>query len=204
MTEVKYTKNEYLRLQTKHAQLVRYLPTLQLKKMLLQLEVNRADEEITAKVFLYEDEKDRANDAVKLLSYPFISEFLDSVRVDRVVTEMQNIAGVEIPSVKEVVFKPIRWMPLHQPIWMAPLMRVVEKLQKLYREILVLKEKKKILAAELRTVSIRVNLFEKRLIPELVRDMNTIKVFIDDAALQAVCQAKVAKEKIEGKEEVFA
>ena len=62
-------------------------------------------------------------------------------------------------------------------------------------------EKKAALDKELREVSIRVNLFEKVLIPRSEANIKKIKVFLGDMELAAVSQAKVAKTKIEaGKE----
>ncbi|HEY5259666.1 MAG TPA: V-type ATP synthase subunit D, partial [Rhabdochlamydiaceae bacterium] len=49
---------------------------------------------------------------------------------------------------------------------------------------------------ELRDVSIRVNLFEKILIPRAQGNIRKIKIFLGDQQLAAVCQAKVAKQKI--------
>ena len=57
-------------------------------------------------------------------------------------------------------------------------------------------EKKKALEDEFREVSIRVNLFEKILIPRALRNIKKIKVFLGDQQLAAVSQAKVAKRKI--------
>ena len=55
-------------------------------------------------------------------------------------------------------------------------------------------EKKAALEKELREVSIRVNLFEKILIPRALSNIKKIKVFLGDQQLAAVSQAKVAKD----------
>lgn len=46
MAEIKLTKNELRAQQQRLAQLQKYLPTLQLKKAMLQIEVNEARQEI--------------------------------------------------------------------------------------------------------------------------------------------------------------
>jgi V/A-type H+-transporting ATPase subunit D len=61
----------------------------------------------------------------------------------------------------------------------------------------IAKEKKAALEKELREVSIRVNLFEKVLIPRALKNIKKIKVFLGDQELAAVSQGKVAKRKIE-------
>ena len=58
-------------------------------------------------------------------------------------------------------------------------------------------EKKTALETELREVAIRVNLFEKILIPRAQKNIKKIRVFLGDMQLAAVSQAKVAKTKIE-------
>ncbi len=58
-------------------------------------------------------------------------------------------------------------------------------------------EKKRALQKELRDVSIRVNLFEKILIPRSQDNISKIRIFLGDQQLAAVAQAKVAKQKIE-------
>jgi V/A-type H+/Na+-transporting ATPase subunit D len=60
----------------------------------------------------------------------------------------------------------------------------------------IAEEKKRALEEELRQVSIRVNLFEKVLIPRAVENIKKIKVFLGDQQLNAVARAKVAKSKI--------
>jgi V/A-type H+/Na+-transporting ATPase subunit D len=75
----------------------------------------------------------------------------------------------------------------------------MEKLKELIvakAKINVAEEKKAILEKELREVSIRVNLFEKILIPRTQRHIKKIKVFLGDQELASVAQAKVAKAKI--------
>ena len=63
-------------------------------------------------------------------------------------------------------------------------------------KIKIAEEKKRVLEKELREVSIRVNLFEKILIPRALENIKKIKIFLGDQQLAAVSQAKVAKKKI--------
>lgn len=60
----------------------------------------------------------------------------------------------------------------------------------------IAEEKKRALEKELREVSIRVNLFEKVLIPRAMENIKKIRIFLGDQQLAGVAQAKVAKRKI--------
>ena len=64
----------------------------------------------------------------------------------------------------------------------------------------VLLEKERLLKEELRTTSQRVNLFEKRLIPELKENIRRIKIFLGDQETASTGWAKMAKAKILARE----
>ena len=65
-------------------------------------------------------------------------------------------------------------------------------------KIKIARREKRGLEKELREVSIRVNLFEKILIPRALDNIKKIKIFLGDQQLAAVAQAKVSKKKILG------
>jgi V/A-type H+-transporting ATPase subunit D len=60
----------------------------------------------------------------------------------------------------------------------------------------VLDKRKKLLEKEYKEVSIRLNLFEKVLIPKAKENIKKIKIYLGDQQLAAVCQSKMAKKKI--------
>jgi V/A-type H+-transporting ATPase subunit D len=70
----------------------------------------------------------------------------------------------------------------------------------LREEVKVLMRKEALLREELRTTTQRVNLFEKKLIPELKENIRKIKIFLGDEETAAVGRAKLAKGKLVGKE----
>ena len=83
-----------------------------------------------------------------------------------------------------------------EAIWFEEIIALIRELKRSFERLKVSQNKKDILESELRVVSIRVNLFEKRIIPETTKIINKIKVFLDDQDLQAVASAKVSKSKI--------
>lgn len=199
MATVKCTKNEMNRLQKKLVQLKKYLPTLQLKKMLLQAEVNKAKEEIEINTRRYKEEILALETSIKLLSDPSIKYVKKQVIVEKKNLSFDNIAGIEVPVLKSLTFKQSDDSIQFRPFWHADMTKHLRFAKKAYVTLEVSKEKKRILEEELRSVSIRVNLFEKRLIPDTEGDISTIKVFLGDQDLAAVSLSKLAKEKIEKK-----
>jgi V/A-type H+-transporting ATPase subunit D len=196
MGQIKFTKSELRSQQYKLGQLNRYLPTLQLKKAMLQTEVNMAEQEIEDLTQRYLGEKKEVEEFQKLLSVENAQDVFDSLHIIEVRKEYESIAGVDIPSYKEVIFSEVPYLLFDKPFWFDDAIRSLRSLICAKQQVLVAKEKKRLLENELREVSIKVNLFEKILIPRTEQNIKKIKVFLGDQQLAAVCQAKVAKRKI--------
>jgi V/A-type H+-transporting ATPase subunit D len=192
----KLTKNELRLQQTRLAQFQRYLPTLQLKKAMLQFEVTLAHMEISR----LRDEMNLIRHQVEDFS-PFL---LEKVSVDlthyadvlHVKKRYENIAGVEIPIFDRVVFQEADYSLFDAPVWADRATEIVREFVSSRERIGVAEEKRRALEKELREVSIRVNLFEKILIPRAQANIKKIRIFLGDQQLAAVAQAKVAKKKI--------
>ncbi len=204
MAQVKLTKNELRLQQYKLNQLQKYLPTLQLKKAMLQTEVNHAKIEIASLI----QQMDMQNTTVEGYCCLFTDNFgvpaHDLAKIEKVDKLYENIAGVEIPIYQKIDFKEPYYSLFETPPWLEGLMKGLRKLVELKTQITVAEEKLQALQKELREVSIRVNLFEKVMIPRALENIKKIKVFLGDQQLAAVCQAKVAKSKKEASKEAMA
>lgn len=201
MAEIKLTKNELRAQQMKLAQLVKYLPTLQLKKAMLQAEVHEARLEIQRLLEEFEPKRARAAEYSALLTSKTIIDPIKAVKVKKVIKRYENIAGLEVPYFEGVEFEEFSYDLFETPPWVDPLITQLRSLATLHIQVLVVEEKKRALEKEWREVSIRVNLFEKILIPRALDNIKKIKVFLGDQQLAAVSQAKVAKAKIEANKE---
>lgn len=196
MTQIKLTKNELRDQQFKLSQLQKYLPTLQLKKAMLQTEVNSALYEIENLTRAYMDEKAENEVYQSLLTDPNAIYLFQGTAVVSVEKRYENVAGAEIPYFESVNFESPDYPLFDTPLWLDRALEMLRNLVIAKQKILVVEEKKEILEKELREVSIRVNLFEKVLIPRTQANIKKIKVFLGDQELAAVAQAKVAKAKI--------
>jgi V/A-type H+/Na+-transporting ATPase subunit D len=193
---IKLTKTELRSQQYRLQQLQKYLPTLQLKKMLLQMEVNQAELEIQQLEEEFKAEEKRISGYAALFSDRSASDLFPSVKVAEIQKKFENIAGVDIPILEKVVFQDHPYMLFDSPVWIDSAIAGLKELIIKREKIRIAEEKKAALEKELREVSIRVNLFEKILIPRAQENIRKIKIFLGDQMLAAVCQAKVAKQKI--------
>lgn len=196
MSQIKLTKTELRLQQVKLAQLQKYLPTLQLKKAMLQMEVGHAQHEIEVLTVEFHALEQKVDRFKALFSDKNASDILSSVRIERVEKRYENIAGVDIPYFEEVRFEPAGYALFDTPVWLEDAITGVQALITVREKIKISEEKKRALERELREVSIRVNLFEKIMIPRAIENIKKIKIFLGDMQLAAVSQAKVAKKKI--------
>lgn len=202
MTELKLTKSELRGQRVKLSQLRRYLPTLQLKKALLQSEVNEARQEILKLEDAFHEKRLVVSDASGLLSYTIGLDIENSAKVEKIKKRYENIAGVDIPIFEDVSFEDFSYSLFDTPPWLDAYIVDLREMMRAKSEVIVAQEKKTVLESELREVTIRVNLFEKNLIPKALQNIRKIKVFLGDQELAAVCQAKVAKAKIVKKKKI--
>ncbi len=196
MAQVKLTKTELRVQQIKLSQLRKYLPTLQLKKAMLQAEINQLQAEIDLLKESLQTEDSRVQEFSALFSERNSSILLSVVAIQEVRLSHENIAGVEIPIFQEVVFADARYSLFDSSVWYESAIDAVKKLLVLQEKVKIEEKKKEALAKELREVSIRVNLFEKIMIPRATENIKRIKIFLGDQQLAAVSQAKVSKKKI--------
>lgn len=196
MAQVKLTKNAMRDEQFKLSQLEKYLPTLQLKKAMLQVEVNNASvicEKLESQTKAFRSELEKAG---QLFHHEKAYQVLQAVKVEQVKTSFENIAGAEIPIYEGVDFVQADYSLFSTPIWFDALTVKARQLVSLVQECKIARDRQHLLEKELREVSIRVNLFEKVMIPRVKANIKKIKIFIGDQDLAAIAQAKAAKKKI--------
>jgi len=175
----------------------KFLPILLLKKMQLQLVIRQLEPVLEAKRRELDETLASVRPWAKLLSEPTV-EIEDYLQIEQVRTKKDNIAGVEVPEFDEVVYKDVLYSLFATPPWLDKAVAVLRRLVALREELRVLLTKEALLREELRTTTQRVNLFEKKLIPELRENIRKIKIFLGDEETAAVGRAKLAKGKLAG------
>lgn len=194
--KVKLTKGELKRQRDSLRQYERYLPTLQLKKQQLQLEIllqhNLLEEKkhalagrkkiIAGWACLFVEQKEQ------------LRKFILPARVE---TGIKNIAGTDIPVFEKLEFNPAAYDLFLSPFWYDIAIEAVRLAVSLKEEIKIIENGIDILKQELRITTQRVNLFEKVKIPEAEEAIRLIKIYIGDQMANAVGRSKIAKAKIE-------
>ena len=119
------------------------------------------------------------------------------VQPDKVITGEENIAGVTVPSFKELTFQEINYDVDDYPLWVDTAVFKLRDIATLDAIVSTLRKQVELLDAELRTTSQRVNLFEKVKIPEAKENIRVIQVYLGDQQTAAVVRGKISKKKLE-------
>lgn len=193
---IKLTKNELRTQQTRLAQFERYLPTLQLKKAMLQFEVSLVLLELIKLKEDFETMRSKVERFSPFLREKVAVDLLQYADILHVKKQYENIAGVEIPIFEKIVFREPEYFLFDTPAWTDQAAEMLREMVTAREKVNIGEEKRRALEKELREVSIRVNLFEKILIPRAEANIKKIRIFLGDQQLASVAQAKVAKAKI--------
>ncbi len=195
MAKIKLTKNELKKQKDALKRFNRYLPTLQLKKKQLQIEIHKIailqrerklqQESIVSGLMKWVDVFGEKMSLEKLIQ-------ADSIRVDK-----GNIAGINIPLFLGVDFNKVEYDLFRMPLLVDTALERIKAILRLDAELRVLNEQARLLGEELRITTQRVNLFEKIKIPEARFNIRRIQIYLGDQQTAAVVRGKIAKKKIE-------
>jgi V/A-type H+-transporting ATPase subunit D len=199
MAKIKLTKNELKQQRDALKRFQRYLPTLQLKKQQLQVEVRHV-REVLARLAAEEQALAagvRRWVAVLEETAKGLLESLQQVREWRVGT--RNVAGIDTPVFESLSFEPVIPDLFLTPPWVEVAAQVVRQHVELHLRRRLAEEQVQLIEQELRVVTQRVNLFEKVKIPEAREHIRRIQIYLGDQQTNAVGRAKIAKEKCQSR-----
>lgn len=195
MSKIKLTKGELKSQRDALKQYQRYLPTLQLKKQQLQVEILKHLALLEEKEH-YEDLKRKAAEAWAGLLTELGVDIRQWISPKNIVTSSKNVAGADVPVFERAEFNEAQYDLFLMPLWVDHAIEALRQVVSLNREIEVIKKGTEILRHELRITAQRVNLFEKVKIPEAETAIRLIKIYIGDQLANSVGRSKIAKKKI--------
>ena len=197
MAKIKLTKGELKKQRDALKQYLRYLPTLQLKKQQLQMEILRSTFILEERGHIEEVKRNAIEVWAGLLTTESGINLSDFLKPKNIILGAKNIAGVDLPVFERIEFPAPDYDLFSTALWVDAAIEFLRELESLRKEIAVLKEQISILRQELRITTQRVNLFEKVKIPEAQEAVRLIKIYLGDQMANAVGRSKIAKRKIE-------
>ena len=172
----------------------RVLPSLELKRRQLMVEVARAREAL----------KHAREEIGRLTAHvgaqlPMLADHAIDVsglvRIESADITEENIIGVRLPLLGEVQCTIQDYAMLAKPHWVDVLVDCLKEAVILQLNQQVMEERVKRLDYAVRRTTQRVNLFEKVLIPSAKKNIQRIRIFLGDAERAAIVRAKISKSK---------
>ena len=172
----------------------RTLPSLDLKRRQLSVELNRARHVLAAAREAVEELESTIGQQLPMLANPGI-ELSGLVQMTDFELVEENVVGVRLPLLKSIHGTVAEYSLLATPAWVDVLVERLRDAAELRTQVLVAVERVRILEYQEKRVTQRVNLFDKILIPTARRNIQRIQIFLGDAERAAVVRSKIAKAK---------
>jgi len=200
VAKIKLTKNELKHQRDALRRFERYLPTLQLKKQQLQLEVRQGRERLAdahrqAEALAAEC---LPSQGLFAMMPPELAEKLLAVNEFR--TGSRNIAGIDVPVFEALDVAVAPYDLFEAPVWLDDALDLVRRQTEAQLKLSLLEEQLSRLEEELRVVSQRVNLFEKVKIPDAQENIRRINIYLGDQQTNSVGRSKIAKAKCQARD----
>lgn len=195
--KLKLTKDSLNKEKKALARYTRFLPTLKLRKTQLFNEIHEINMQIEDK----EQEIQVTRDDVA----KWVAVFGEDIDLEQffVVNEVKidsgNVAGIDIPILKEIDFEEKLYDYMEFPFWIDEGLVALKKAVLLKIELKILHEQHDIIQDELDTTVQRINLFEKVKIPETQENIRKIRIFLGDQQTASVVCGKISKGKLQKK-----
>jgi V/A-type H+-transporting ATPase subunit D len=200
MAKLALNKSALSREKQRRSSYERYLPSLEMKQKQLLAERKKAQQALAH----HRSEIEAANREVHSKLPMLANQSIDLsglVQVDNVRMVEENLMGTYLPKLDQVDYKVAHYGYLVRPHWFEELARELKGMLKLRLEEEVLQIRVQRLEKAAQTVTQRVNLFSKVLIPESAINIKRIGLFLSDQERAAVVRSKLAKKKNSGEEE---
>ena len=196
MARLQLNKSSLARETAKLSTYERFLPSLDLKRQQLMVERAKARSQLADKKQHLADLTRKVGRDLPMLANMAI-DLRDLVALDDHDIGMENVIGTKLPVLEAVRFHRRPYSLLAKPHWVDDLVSMLESAVRLRIEIEIAARRLELLDGAVATITQRVNLFDKVLIPAARANIKKIRVYLNDEAMAAVVRSKIAKRKRE-------
>ncbi len=194
MARLALSKSSLSKQQTQLKSYERFLPSLDLKRKQLIGERNRAVQTLQRTREEIKQYTEQVGERLPMLSNKEI-ELSNMVILDGAQLVEENVVGTLLPKLQAIEVTVADYPLLTKPHWVDNV--VVELTAALELNVRAQVEERRLALLEnaVRTITQRVNLFDKVLIPRTRRNIKYIRIYLSDAERAGVVNSKIAKRK---------
>ncbi len=172
----------------------RLLPSLDLKRRQLSVEVQKAETELASIQAQMEALQQRIGEELPMLADPDF-RLSDLLTLEDYQLGEQNVVGVRLPVLERLECQVADYSRFATPPWVDILVSRLKQAVELRVRADIANQRVEILRREVRRITQRVNLFDKILIPTAKENIKKIRIYLDEAERSAVIISKLAKHK---------
>lgn len=194
MAKIALNKSSLSREKQRRGSYERYLPSLEMKQKKLLAERKKAQAALAEQVTRISELESGIAQRLPMLTVQSI-DLSELVTVEDVALEEENLLGTRLPCLVEVRFAVSPYGYLARPHWFDDLALALREVAQLRLERQVMEIRARRLEKAARTITQRVNLFSKVLIPEATDNIKRIGLFLSDQERAGVVRSKLAKQK---------
>ncbi|WP_163647887.1 V-type ATP synthase subunit D [Modicisalibacter sp. 'Wilcox'] len=188
-------KSSLSRLERQRTLYRRYLPALEMKQRTLLIQRQQSAERLATLRERAERQQATVGHELPMLADTDVP-LEGLVRVATLRLGRENRVGVSLPTLAELTLERRPYDRLAQPHWIDTLVERLETRLRLEVETRIETRRLARLDDAVRTVTQRVNLFSKVMIPRLEKAIARIELYLADQERAAVVRAKLAKRKL--------
>ncbi|MEE4659495.1 MAG: V-type ATP synthase subunit D [Halieaceae bacterium] len=194
MAKLALNKSSLSREKQRRSSYERYLPSLEMKQKQLLAERKKAQQILAEHETRIESVEADIARRLPMLTVQSI-DLTDLVRVEDVHLDEENLLGTKLPRLQAVSCVVAEFGLLARPHWFDDTAMALQEVVRLKLERQVMRIRVARLEAAARTITQRVNLFSKVLIPEATENIKRIGLFLSDQERAGVVRSKLAKQK---------
>jgi len=172
----------------------RFLPSLDLKRQQVMAERNEAARQLAQTRREINELRKAAGDINPMLSNRDV-DLTDLARITNVSLDVENVVGTRLPTLTAVTVEVRDYPLMGKPFWVDNTAQMLRQMLELRVRVQVEERRLALLEEAVKTITQRVNLFDKVLIPRAQQNIKRIQIYLSDLQTAAVVRSKIAKRK---------
>ncbi len=194
MARLQLSKSALAREQKNLKTYERFLPSLDLKRQQIMAERTRAARRLAETRRAIDACRTEAGEKIPMLASRDV-DLTGLAKISDVTLEVENVVGTRLPQLKEVKVEVRDYALMGKPLWVDAAAEMLRRMLELRVRVQVEERRLALLEEAVKTITQRVNLFDKVLIPRARQNIKRIRIYLSDMETAGVVRSKIAKRK---------
>ncbi len=172
----------------------RFLPSLDLKRQQVMAERAKAERALAETRREIDRFRKEAGEKLPMLALGEV-DLTDLAKLEKATLGIENVVGTRLPKLEEIEVEVRPYALMGRPQWVDRTAEILRDMLELRVRVQVEERRLELLEQAVKTVTQRVNLFDKVLIPTAKQNIKRIQIYLSDQQTAGVARSKIAKKK---------